>query len=387
MGVHLAPKPAPSKPGGAYPVVDLDALAKQTQANIDAREGKTTAKTSDKTEAKTGDQTETKTGDQNVDQSDEKSLQAWHAKHPYDPPPGAVDRTKAPEQEGLTQLREAEERNRAEYERQVELIDKDAKARGVPVKDFQRFRPKLIAELDKKMEKVNAQIEKQRDRLISKQDQAESEARKEKPRPVNEQQEKEFASTFEQRAGEIAAAKGYDAQDTAEKQAALNRSVIRYMPDKDRRRDLDHLAKEIWRDNDHLDVSKAFDTAVGVTEVHPPTKDNPTGGKGMNLQTGKDATSFRPIERTLNGGYTLLLPDGDRIHVSRNTYNKIQSMHEQNWRQATSTDAQKRQHEDEMKRAGKDLLSRVAKTVLYTSPFTIGGAAGWDIGTSAGSKK
>ena len=357
-----------SSPGQPAADTRSDAMAVPARPSTTTASDTTSSRTSDKAEAKADD----KTDDQTVDQSDEKSLQAWHAKHPYDPPPGAVDRTKAPEQEGLTQLREAEARNRAEYERQVELIDKDAKARGVSQKDFNRFRPKLIAELDKKMEKVNAQIEKQRDRLIAKQDQAESEARKEKPRPVNEQQEKEFASTFETRAAEIAAAKGYDAQDTAEKQAALSRSVIRYMPDKDRRRDLDHLAKEIWRDNDHLDASKAFDTAVGVTEVHPPTKDNPTGGKGMNLQTGEKATSFRPVERTLNGGYTLLLRDGDRIHVSRNTYNKIQSMHEQNWRQATSTAAQKRQHDDEMARAGKNLASRA----LFTYPFTIGPSLG-----------
>lgn len=398
-----SPPSSPTKPAGggqtkpsAYPVLDLDKEAAATQARIDAREGKATepgkppasampetgkgasapAKPpADKPDQKTETKSEAK-GDDGDAKGEEKKLKEWHAKHPYDPPPGAIHRNKAATQDDAGIIKAALDKNQADFEQAVRNIDADAKARGISAKDFKTYRPKLIAELNKKFEHNRNRIEKERDRLIAKQEKAEDKERDKEPRKVTPEVEKDFASTFEARAKEIAEAKGSNARTTKEKKDALDRSVLRYQLDADRRRELDHLAKEIWRDNEHFDARKAFDTAVGVTEIHKG------GGKGMNLQTGEKATSFRPIARHLNGGYVLLMPDGDEVTVSRNTYNKIQRMHEQNWRQGADTDKTAEVQDEKDAKAGKDVLKRAGGALLYFNPFTIGPKIGYDIANS-----
>jgi hypothetical protein len=297
----------------------------ETKSGTASTVEQTTGKGDKTTESKTTEKTDTAGG-----KDSEKDLKEWHAKNPYEPPPGAIERKTSPATPELKEINDALRDNRKGFEDAVAKADADAVARKVPKKDYDRYRPKIIADIKSKFDHTQQQIEKQRDRVIDRQMAAEQREREKEARKITHSDEKEFKDTFKTRADEIMKAEGRTPSQKAEAKAALDRSVLRYAVSGPERKELENLAREVWRTNDHMDTEKAFDTVVGLTEIHEK-------GKGMNLQTGEKATSFRPVARTPKGDYVLLTPGGEKVTVNENVYTRIQNLHQQNWAQRNNT--------------------------------------------------
>lgn len=344
-------------------------VSKATAEAKPATEAKVTpASTGTKSETKT----ETKSDTTADDKKAEKELREHWAKNPYEPPPGYVESRTPSQAAGVKQIDDALEANQKEYDKAIQDLYIKADQRNLTRKERSELLPKRIAEIKAKADHNRNRLEKQRDELVTRERAAQDREAAKEPKEVTPATNRELTEAFEKRAQEIQAAKSRG-KDDPEKQAALKRSALRWMVDAGERKQLDHIAKEIWRDNHgKYDPSTAFDLAVGATEIHKE-------GKGRNLQTGQYATSFQPIARTPSGGYVLLTDDGDHIRVSADTYKKIQGLHQQNWRQQQREDKMKEADDARQKRSLKGLGSRVGKALEYVNPYTLPLAVGRDI--------
>jgi hypothetical protein len=130
-----------------------------------------------------------------------------------------------------------------------------------------------------------------------------------------------------------------------------------------------------------MDTNDAFDTIIGMTEIH--AKDT---GKTMNYQKGENATSFRPVTRTVKGDYVVMLPGQERVTISPNVYERIINLHRQNWAQQGDTTKQKEESDYKQSQARKNLGSRTLEALSYTNPFTLGPRIGLDISKGAEKK-
>ena len=350
----------------------------ETKTGGTSTASQTTSQGDKTTESKTTEKTEAASGKDN-----EAQLKKWHEEHPYEPPPGEIERKTSPVSSGVKEVAAALDENQRRYDKAVQDIYKLADTLKVPAKERRELLPKRIAEVKAKFDHTRNQLEKQRDRVIDRDMAAEQREREKPERKVTAEEEDKFAEKFKTRAEEIMKGEGRTPSQKQKAKDALERSVLRYQVTPGERKELENLSREVWRANEGMDVGKSLDTVVGMTEIH--AKDT---GKTMNFQKGANATSFRPVARTIKGDYVVLLPSEEKVTIPENVYRRITNLHRQNWGQQHDTTAQKEEADYNQSQARKDLGKRTLEALTYTNPFLIGPRIGTDIGKAiAGDKK